>query len=159
MTDTASSSSAPEGAGQPTGDVLTRRGGADRVPEERGRTSIANSVVQKIASTAAREVPGIYDLGTSGISRAVGAARDRVPGGGQSSARRGVTVEVGERQAAVDLDVIVEYGVAIPELAGDVRASVISAVERMAGLEVVEVNISVDDVHLPEDDDTESRVT
>ena len=66
---------------------------------------------------------------------------------------------MGERQAAVDLVVVVEYGVPITELAGDVRASVISGVERLTGLEVVEVNIAVDDVHLPEDeDDTESRV-
>lgn len=64
-------------------------------------------------------------------------------------------VEVGERQAAVDLDVVVEYGVAIVDIAGEVRNSVITAVERMTGLEVVEVNITVDDVHLPDEEDEE----
>jgi uncharacterized alkaline shock family protein YloU len=99
---------------------------------------------------ATREVPGIHSLGT-GMARAFGGMRERVPGaGGGAPVTRGVKVEVGERQAAVDLDVVVEYGVSIVDVAGDVRTNVISAVERMTGLEVVEVNIAVDDVHLPE---------
>jgi uncharacterized alkaline shock family protein YloU len=53
----------------------------------------------------------------------------------------------------VDLDVVVEYGVSIVDVAGGVRTNVISAVERMTGLEVVEVNIAVDDVHLPDEED------
>ncbi|MET9618784.1 Asp23/Gls24 family envelope stress response protein [Kitasatospora indigofera] len=132
--------------------------GADHPPTERGRTTIADSVVEKIAGMATREVPGVHALG-AGMSRTIGAVRDRVPGG-RPSAGRGVKVEVGERQAAVDLDIVVEYGVAITEVAGDIRESVISAVERMTGLEVVEVNIAVDDVHLPDEDDDDggSRV-
>lgn len=74
-----------------------------------------------------------------------------------------MTVEVGERQAAVDLDVVVEYGVSIVDVAWEVRTDVITAVERMTGLEVVEVNIAVDDVHLPDEEDerpkTEGRVS
>jgi uncharacterized alkaline shock family protein YloU len=60
----------------------------------------------------------------------------------------------------VDLDVVVEYGVSIVDVAGDVRTNVISAVERMTGLEVVEVNVAVDDVHLPdeEEESEEGRV-
>ncbi|MBP0450663.1 Asp23/Gls24 family envelope stress response protein [Kitasatospora sp. RG8] len=155
MTDT--SSSFPQGDGRPE-DGPQGPSGADRVPEERGKTTIADSVVEKIVGTAARDVPGIHALG-AGMSRTIGAVRERVPGGGRASVRGGVKVEVGERQAAVDLVVVVEYGVPITDLAGDVRVSVISAVERLTGLEVVEVNIAVDDVHLPdEDDDTESRV-
>lgn len=127
--------------------------GSDSVPTERGRTTIADGVVEKIAGIAAREVPGVHALG-AGMSRTIGAVRDRVPGG-RPSAGRGVKVEVGERQAAVDLDIVVEYGVPITEVAGDIRESVISAVERMTGLDVVEVNIAVDDVHLPDDDEDE----
>ena len=83
-----------------------------------GRTTIAASVVQKIAGIAAREVSGVYSMG-SGASRAFGALRERIPGGGTSGASTvaGVSVEVGEKQAAVDLDVVVEYGVAIADLA------------------------------------------
>jgi uncharacterized alkaline shock family protein YloU len=68
-----------------------------------------------------------------------------------------VKVEVGERQAAVDLNLVVEYGAAIADTAADVRTNVISAVERMTGLEVVEVNIAVDDVHLPDDDEEDEE--
>ncbi|GAB2899436.1 hypothetical protein GCM10027074_77670 [Streptomyces deserti] len=64
-------------------------------------------------------------------------------------------MEVGERQAAVDLDVVVEYGASITDAARDVRSNVINAVERMTGLEVVEVNIAVDDVHLPDQEEPE----
>jgi len=123
--------------------------------ETRGKTTIADGVVAKIAGMAAREVPGIHNLG-AGMARAFGAMRDRVPGGG-GGVTQGVKVEVGEKQAAVDLDVVVEYGVSIVETAGDVRTNVISAVERMTGLEVVEVNIAVDDVHLPDEEDESER--
>ncbi|MGW1075797.1 Asp23/Gls24 family envelope stress response protein [Streptomyces sp. NPDC002537] len=117
----------------------------------RGRTTIADGVVEKIAGLAAREVPGVHTLG-GGLARTLGAVRERVPGA-RSSVTRGVKVEVGERQTAVDLDIVVEYGVPITEVAGEVRENVIAAVERMTGLEVVEVNIAVIDVRLPDDDD------
>lgn len=128
--------------------------GSFRVPAERGRTSIANSVVEKIAGMAAREVPGVHDFGGS-LARGLGAVRDRVPGG-RPSVTRGVKVEVGERQTAVDLELVVEYGVPITDVAADVRENVITAVERMTGLEVVEVNVSVVDVHLPNDEEAAS---
>jgi uncharacterized alkaline shock family protein YloU len=66
-----------------------------------------------------------------------------------------VQVEVGEKQAAIDLDIVVEYGASIVELARAVRRNVITAVERMTGLEVIEVNIAVNDIHLPEVDGIE----
>ena len=133
--------------------------GAFRVPAERGRTTVADSVVAKIAGMAAREVPGVHEFGGSTLARGIGAVRDRVPGG-RPSVTRGVKVEVGERQTAVDLELVVEYGVAITEVAADVRENVITAVERMTGLELVEVNVAVVDVHLPYDDDApgEGRV-
>jgi len=125
--------------------------GADQPAPDRGRTSIADVVVVKVAGIAAREIPGVHDMG-GGLSRTIGAVRDRVPGG-RANVGRGVKVEVGERQTAVDLDLVVEYGVSVMDVARDVRENVVDAVERITGLEVVEVNITVNDVHLPEDDE------
>ncbi|MBD2831017.1 MULTISPECIES: Asp23/Gls24 family envelope stress response protein [Streptomyces] len=124
--------------------------GAHEPAATRGRTSIADVVVVKIAGSAAREIPGVHDMG-GGLSRTLGAVRDRVPGG-RPNVGRGVKVEVGERQTAIDVDLVVEYGVAIADLARDVRENVIAAVERVTGLEVVEVNVTVNDVHLPDED-------
>ncbi|WP_240999702.1 Asp23/Gls24 family envelope stress response protein [Streptomyces sp. Tu 4128] len=127
--------------------------------EPGGRTTIADVVAAKIAGMAAREVPGIHHLG-SGMTRAIGGVRDRMPGG-RTSVTRGVSVEVGERQAAVDLDVVTDYGYPIAEVAAETRAEVIATLERMTGLEVVEVNIDVNDVALPgadeEDEDEGDR--
>jgi uncharacterized alkaline shock family protein YloU len=131
--------------------TLQGRRGTDTPPGERGNTSVADGVVAKVAGMAAREIPEIHNLG-GGMARAFGVVRERVPGGG-SGVTRGVRVEVGERQAAIDLQVVVEYGALITDAAGDVRANVINAVERMTGLEVVEVNIAVNDVHLPDEDE------
>jgi uncharacterized alkaline shock family protein YloU len=147
----AASSSASSGAGS------GRRGGGPAAT--RGRTTIADGVVEKIAGLAARDVIGVHAMG-SGVSRTFGAMRERVPGGGKS-VTRGVKAEVGEVQTALDLEIVVDYGVAIGDVARAVRENVIAAVERMAGLEVVEVNIAVSDVKLPDeddDDDQDSRV-
>ena len=119
--------------------------------QAQGKTTIASAVVQKIAGMAAREINGVYTLG-GGVSRAFGALRERIPGAGTVSTS-GVAVEVGEKQAAIDLDVVVEYGAGIVELARAVRRNVINAVERMTGLEVIEVNIAVNDIHLPNGED------
>jgi uncharacterized alkaline shock family protein YloU len=121
---------------------------------KQGTTSIADTVVSKIAGIAARDIVGVHALG-SGTSRAIGALRERIPGG-RVNHSQGVSVEVGETQAAVDIDLIAEYGVAITELAAGVRRNVIGSVERMTGLEVVEVNISVADIHLPDDEDADA---
>jgi uncharacterized alkaline shock family protein YloU len=124
-----------------------------------GRTTIAASVVQKIAGIAAREISGVHSMG-GGVSRAFGAIRERIPGGGTGAANiAGVQVEVGEKQAAIDLDIVVEYGASIVELARAVRRNVIAAVERMTGLEVIEVNIAVNDIHLPDGDDVQDVPT
>ncbi|HEY5832443.1 Asp23/Gls24 family envelope stress response protein [Streptomyces sp.] len=158
MTDTAQyDRSQPEGStegrtlekGAPGG----RRALGD--PATRGRTTIADGVVEKIAGLAARDVVGVHAMGT-GLARTFGAVRDRVPGGGRS-VTRGVKAEVGEVQAAIDLDIVVDYGVSIVEVARAVRENVIAAVERMTGLEVVEVNVAVGDVKLPDELDEEER--
>ncbi|HOZ58954.1 MAG TPA: Asp23/Gls24 family envelope stress response protein [Nakamurella multipartita] len=119
-----------------------------------GKTTIADTVVEKIAGLAAREINGVYALG-GGAARIIGAVRDRIPGS-KASVSQGVSVEVGERQAAVDLYIVVEYGVEIGELTKAIRRNVINSIERMTALEVTEVNIVVGDVHLDTDeDDTE----
>ena len=115
-----------------------------------GNTTIANGVVQKIAALAARDVAGVYALG-GGAARAFGALASRIPGASQSVGQ-GVSVEVGEKQAAVDLDVVTEYGAPIAEVARSIRRNVISTIEGMTGLQVTEVNIAVNDIHLPSDD-------
>lgn len=123
-----------------------------------GRTTISDTVVSKIAGISAREIHGVHALG-GGTARAVGAIRERIPGARTNHAQ-GVSVEVGERQAAADIDIIAEYGVAIADLAEDVRRNIVSQVERMTGLEVVEVNVNVNDVHVPQsdqDDDADGR--
>ncbi|MCX4790364.1 MULTISPECIES: Asp23/Gls24 family envelope stress response protein [unclassified Streptomyces] len=131
-----------------------KHGGA---PGSRGRTTIADVVVEKIAGMAARDVPGVHALG-SGFARSMGSMRERMPGAGSGkSVTRGVSVEVGEVQAAIDLEIVVDYGVSITDVASDVRENVISAVERMAGLEVVEVDIAVSDVKLPDEEDEEEQ--
>jgi uncharacterized alkaline shock family protein YloU len=123
---------------------------------EGGKTRIADSVVAKIAGIACREIPGVYDMGTGG-ARALGAIRERIPStlSTTSTASQGVHVEVGERQAAVDLDVVVDFGVPIVDVSESIRKNVTNSVERMTGLEVNEVNVYVDDVHVPEDDQQE----
>ena len=119
---------------------------------EQGKTSIADSVVAKIAGLSCREVSGVHDMG-GGVSRTFGAIKEKLPiGSNDPSPTRGVSVEVGERQAAVDLDVVVEYGAAIVDVAESIRRNVISQVEAMTGLEVTEVNVTVDDVYLGETD-------
>jgi uncharacterized alkaline shock family protein YloU len=124
--------------------------GGATLESAQGRTSIADGVVQKIAGIATRDVSGVHQLGGA-AARAFSSMRERIPGSSQSVGQ-GVTVEVGERQAAIDLYVVVEYGVAIADLAQSVRRHVIAAVEGMTGLEVTEVNISVNDIHLPSEE-------
>ena len=129
---------------------VTSRSGATLVSAQ-GKTTIADTVVSKIAGIAAREVHGVYDLG-GGATRVVGALRERIPGASVNRSQ-GVSVEVGEKQAAVDIDIVADYGVSIPDLANGLRRTVIAAIERMTGLEVTEVNVTVHDVHLDDDED------
>lgn len=142
------------GTSMMTGAVPAPRGASAELATEHGRTSISEVVVAKIVAIATREVDGVYAMGT-GSARMIGAVRQRVPGG-RSSATQGVSVEVGERQAAADLDLVVEYGVSIPDVAATVRANVIGSVERLCGLDVTEVNIGIDDVHLPGEQETDT---
>jgi uncharacterized alkaline shock family protein YloU len=132
----------------------------ERLATGEGQISVAEGVVQKIAGKACREMGGVHAMGTSG-SRMFGTIRERIPGSTGPNFSQGVGVEVGETEAAVDLDIVVEYGVSIAELGRSIQRNVKQAVERMTGLRVVEVNIAVDDVYLPGDGDQEttSRVS
>jgi len=115
--------------------------------DEHGGTSISDNVVSKIAGIAAQEVEGIQMGG--GTARAVSGFLDSVTSSGGLA--RGVSVQVGEEEAAVDLTLAVEYGRQVPQVSEAVRDNVINRVENMTGLRVVEVNITVNDVLLPEE--------
>ena len=123
-----------------------------------GKISVAQNVVSKIAGMACKEISGVAAMGTGG-SRAFGAIKERIPGSSGPSVSQGVGVEVGETQAAIDLDIVIDYGVSVADLGRSIQRNVKQAVERMTGLDVVEVNVNVDDVKLPDTgDDTPSRV-
>ncbi|WP_372699031.1 Asp23/Gls24 family envelope stress response protein [Arthrobacter sp. JSM 101049] len=111
-----------------------------------GTTSITDSAVAKVAAVAARSVPGVHFLGL-GSSRALGALRGAV-GAGEGSP--GVSAEVGQREVAVDIVLTAAYGRPLQQIAEEVRAAVYLAVERITGLHVIEVNVEIGDVHLPE---------
>ncbi|HZC52875.1 MAG TPA: Asp23/Gls24 family envelope stress response protein [Mycobacterium sp.] len=124
----------------------------DRLTTNDGKISVAQSVVQKIAGLSCREVSGVYSMGTN-TARTFGAIRERIPGSSGPNIAQGVGVEVGETQAAIDLDIVVEYGVSIADLGRSIQRNVKQQVELMTGLDVVEVNVNVDDVHVSSDDD------
>jgi uncharacterized alkaline shock family protein YloU len=124
------------------------RSGAARhasLTTERGNTRIADGVVLKIAALAAKEIPGVHEMG-KGFARAMGGLRTHLPGQTEDQSTQGVSVEVGERQAAIDLDIVTYYGQSIVEVTEAVRRNVIERIESMTGLEVKEVNIMVDDL-------------
>ena len=117
-----------------------------------GKTTIADGVVAKVAGIAAREVPGVYALG-GGATRALGAIRDAI---NASDLAQGISVEVGETQVAVDVTLVADYPVALQDVADRVRAAILTAIEKLVGMDVTEVNVIVNDVHIPEIDDTEA---
>lgn len=122
---------------------------------ESGSTTIAEGVVSKIAGLAAREIPGVHSMGTS-MSRRIGQLKSLVPGA-SGTPSQGVAVEVGERETAIDLDVVTWYGQSIVDVTEAVRDNVIERVQDMTGLKVVEVNINVDDVFVEGQDSEEPK--
>lgn len=111
---------------------------------DRGRTVIAENVVARVADLAAREIRGVHSL-SGGVG---GRLRRLAPGIADSN--RAAAVEVGEKEAIVALDLVVDYGVSIPQLAEAVRSNVIERVEYTTGLIVKEVNIEVTDLYFPD---------
>jgi uncharacterized alkaline shock family protein YloU len=118
---------------------------------ERGITSIADEVVEKIAGIAVREVPGVYDIGGD-VARVLSGLKQRIGlGDADDDTDRGMRVRLDGRTAQVNVTLVIEYGFVVHSVCEKVRAKVISAIENLLGLEVTEVNILVDDVHVPDD--------
>jgi uncharacterized alkaline shock family protein YloU len=118
-----------------------------------GAVRIADDVVAVIAGIAASETEGIAGM-SGGITE--GLAR-RVSG---KNVQKGVSVEVGEFEAAIDLRVIVAYGSKIDEACRKLQQNVKEAVESMTGLRVVEVNVKVEGVEFPKQEkETVSETT
>jgi len=113
-----------------------------------GSIRIADEVVGIIAGMAATEVPGVAGM-SAGL---VGGIAEML---GKKNLAKGVKVEVGEREAAIDLYIIVEYGVRIPDIALRVQESVKRGIESMTGLDVVEVNVHIQGVGFNQDSKTE----
>ena len=116
-----------------------------------GTVRIADEVVGTIAGLAATEVNGIAGM-SGGL---VGGIAEML---GKKNFSKGVKVEVGEKEAAVDLYIIVEYGARIPDIALTVQEKVKSAIENMTGLEVVEVNVHVQGVGFVSEEVEDVRV-
>lgn len=114
---------------------------ADSDRTELGKIQIAPEVLEVIAGMAASEVEGVAQM-SGGL---VGDIAERL---GRKNIARGVRVEVGTREAAVDVSIIVKYGHRIPEVARLIQDSVRNAIETMTGLSVVEVNVHIVDVEL-----------
>ena len=131
-------------------EVTTRGGAPGPLQSERGTTTIADAVVEKVAGIATREVAGVHDLG-GGAARAVGSMTQRVGIGDERT--QGVSVEVGEREAAIDVVVVIEYGESIPKVSDSIRENVIKRLEGITGLQAAEVNITVNDLYFPGDEE------
>ena len=134
----------------------TRQEQAERsspLSSERGATTISDAVVSKVAGIAALEVEGIEMGGAT--ARTLGRFLESWTGswtGSGGHQARGVSVQVGEQEAAIELSIAVEYGKAIPQISETVRNNVINRVENLVGLNVVEVNITVNDILLPQEE-------
>ena len=128
---------------------------ASPLQSDKGVTKIGDPVVSQIAGIAAQEIEKVQMGG--GASAAVGGFLQSVTGSvtGNSSSggnfSKGVSVEVGTQEAAIDLTMAIEYGQSIPQLTEAARRNVINKVESLVGLHVTEVNITVNDVQVPEE--------
>ena len=110
---------------------------------------IADDVVAVIAGVAVSEVPGVYEMAggfAGGITEVLS---------GKKNLAKGIQVEVGEKDTKIDVNIIVEYGVRIPDVAFEIQNRVKKAVETMTGLSVVEVNVHVQGVNTEAKDDDE----
>ncbi len=129
--------------------------GGGPLQTERGNTTIADSVVSKIAGIAAQEVDGIR-MG-SGASQTASNLLGSITGSGGGSQTQGVSVEVGQEEAAIDLTLTAEYGKSVPQLAEAVRRNVSNRIESLVGLRVTEVNITVQNIFFPQQEQEQER--
>ena len=124
--------------------------GSSPLQTDKGVTNISDAVVAQVAGIAAQEIEKVQMGG--GASAAVGGFLSSMTGSGPSgNASKGVSVEVGQEEAAIDLTMAIEYGQSIPQLTEAARRNVINKVESLVGLRVTEVNIVVNDVQVPEE--------
>ena len=140
-------------AGQRSGQEEGRQGQSP-LHSDRGSTNISDTVVQKIAGIAAQEVEKVQIGGgtAAAVTGFLGSVSGVVTGSsGGGAPTSGVSVEVGEEEAAVDLTIAIEYGVSIPQVTEAVRRNIINRVENLVGLRITEVNIVVNDVQFPEE--------
>ncbi|HEU5157093.1 MAG TPA: Asp23/Gls24 family envelope stress response protein [Streptosporangiaceae bacterium] len=125
--------------------------GAGRPPSAaavvKGRITIEDEVAEKVAALAALEVEGVADLGGD-VERALESVRGRI-GVGQRRGNQGVRAKVNDREVAIDVTIVVEYGRVALEVATAVKANVARQANHMLGMRVTEVNVTVDDVSLP----------
>lgn len=115
-----------------------------------GSIRISDDVVGIIAGMAATEVPGVAGM-SAGI---VGGIAEML---GRKNLSKGVKVDVGEKDAAVDIYIIIEYGSKIPEVASQIQQKVKNAIQEMTGLNVVNVNVNIQGVTFAESKEEESR--
>ncbi|WP_259275760.1 Asp23/Gls24 family envelope stress response protein [Micromonospora chalcea] len=126
------------------GDEVTRELPTMPVGGVGGATQISDEVVEKIAVAAAKSVPGVAELGGD-IARFFNAVLDRVGLDQVGDARRGCSAHVTDGSAVVNLVLVIDAGHPVPQVTGEVRAAVASAIEAY-GLHAAEINIRVDDV-------------
>jgi uncharacterized alkaline shock family protein YloU len=129
---------------QPRPDHLRSEPGPAGTPEVKGRITIADEVVEKVAGLAAMEVDGVADLGGD-FERAVESVRERI-GLGNKRGDQGVKAEVKGQEVAISVTIMVEFGHVVLDVARQVQLNVARKTQRMLGLRVVEVNVTVDDV-------------
>lgn len=115
----------------------------------RGVTRASAWVVAAIAEAAADDVDGVHRVGTS-FGRLLDALREAMPAGkGERTATGGTAYEVGDNEVAVEIDVVVDYGTPIPDIAALIRRDVRAEVESLTGLHVREVDIEVTGARFP----------
>ena len=119
---------------------------------DRGDTTIHESAVSQVSGIAAQEVEGVR-MGGGGSQRAAGLLSSITGNSGSSGEGRtqGVSVEVGQKEAAVDLTLTVEYGYSVPQITNTVRRNVINRIDSLLGLRVTEVNVSVPSLFFPDE--------
>ncbi len=113
----------------------------------KGRVEIEDDVVEKVAGLAAVEVDGVADLGGN-AARTLETVREPV-GVGHRRGAQGVHARIEDRQVAIHVVIVIEYGAVVMEAAKAVKANVARTVSHMLGLRVIEVNVTVDDVAMP----------
>jgi uncharacterized alkaline shock family protein YloU len=117
--------------------------------------TIREGVVAKIAGMAAREVEGV-SLGSAGVGGVVETLTGATQAGGD--VKKGIKAEVGQKQAAFDLALTVDFGYNIPNVVADVRRRIRERIAEMTDLETTEINVDVVDISLPDRKSQHSRV-